>query len=127
MEPELDIYTSYIFEDVCKAFLRCKNRKAELPFYFSKIGRWWNKTDEVDIMAVDRSKKNFIWGECKYKKQPFSISDLRNMQKKIEWLKENVKVYCWLFSKSGFTEEVKRIAEEESIQLVELQEIVGLW
>ena len=125
VEPELDNYTSYIFEDVCKAYLRCKNRKEELPFYFSKIGRWWNRTDEVDIMAVDRLKKNYILGECKYKLQPFSISDLRNMKKKITWQKENINVYYWLFSKSGYSEEVKRITLEESIQLVELQEIVN--
>ena len=124
VKPELNNYTSYIFEDVCKAFLRCKNRKEELPFYFSKIGRWWNKTDELDIMAVDRFKKNYILGECKYKNQPFAISDFRNMQKKVTWMKEDVNIYYWIFSKSGYTEEVRKILKEENIRIVELGEIV---
>lgn len=124
VEPELNNYTSYIFEDVCKAFLRRKNRNEELSFYFSRIGRWWNKTDELDIMAVDRFKKNYILGECKYKNQPFAISDLRNMQNKVAWLKEDVNVSYWIFSKSGYEEEVRKVAQEEKIQLVELEEIV---
>ena len=126
VRPELDNYTSYIFEDVCKAFLRRKNRKEELPFYFSKIGRWWNKSDEMDIMAVDRLKKNYILGECKYRNQAFAMSDLRNMQKKISWQKKDINVYYWIFSKSGYTEEVRKVAVEEGIQIVELREIVGL-
>ena len=126
VKPELDNYTSYIFEDVCKAFLRRKNRKEELPFHFSKIGRWWNKTDELDIMAMDYPKNNYILGECKYKNQPFAMSDLRNMQKKVTWLKEDVNVSYWIFSKSGYAEEVRRIAQEEDIQLVELEEIVAI-
>ena len=124
VKPELDNYTSYIFEDVCKAFLRRKNRSEELPFYFSKVGRWWNKTDELDIMAVDRSKKNYILGECKYRNQAFAMSDLRNMQEKVTWLKEDVNKSYWIFSKSGYTEEVRKAAQEENIRLVELEEIV---
>lgn len=124
VKPELDNYTSYIFEDVCKSFLRQKNRNEELPFYFSKIGRWWNKTDELDIMAVDRLKKNYILGECKYRNQPFAMSDLRNMQKKISWQKEDINVYYWIFSKSGYTEEVRKATQEGNIQLAELQEII---
>ena len=124
VKSELDNYTSYIFEDVCKSFLRQKNRNEELPFYFSKIGRWWNKTNELDIMAVDRLKKNYILGECKYRNQAFEMSDLRNMQKKISWQKEDINVYYWIFSKSGYTEEVRKAAQEENIQLAELQEII---
>lgn len=51
--PELDNYTLYVFEDICKEYLRRKNAKEQLPFHFTKIGRWWNKTDEIDIVAVD--------------------------------------------------------------------------
>ena len=33
-----------------------------LPFHFTKIGRWWNKTDEIDIMAGGSEKgKLFAW------------------------------------------------------------------
>ncbi|WP_418598616.1 DUF234 domain-containing protein [Phascolarctobacterium succinatutens] len=31
------------------------------------MGRWWNKTDEIDIMAVDYRQTQILLGECKYK------------------------------------------------------------
>ena len=124
VEPELDNFTSYAFEDVCKEYLRVKNRKEELPFYFSKIGRWWNKTDELDILAIDHAKKNYILGECKYKKSTFSLSDLKNMQRKINLKNDVHKLYYWVFSKSGFTEDVRNVAGEENAVLISLDEIV---
>ena len=123
IEPELDNYTSYTFEDICKDYLRIKNRKEELPFYFSKIGRWWDKTDELDIVAVDHLKRNYILGECKYKKSAFSMYDLKKMQGKTGLKQETDHLYYWAFSKSGFTEDVKKAAGEQNLTLVELKEI----
>ena len=123
VEPELDNYTSFIFEDVCKEYLRIKNRKEELPFYFTKIGRWWNKTDELDIVATDHFKKNYILGECKYKKSLFTMADLKHMKEKLLLKNDSEHVYYWAFSKSGFAQDVKVVAEEEKIVLVELNEM----
>jgi len=126
VEPELGDYTSFIFEDICKEYLRIKNRKEELPFYFTKIGRWWNKTDELDIVAIDHSKKNYILGECKYKKSVFTMFDLRHMQEKLLLNNDSNNVYFWAFSKSGFADDVKAIAAEENVFLVELDEILTM-
>lgn len=123
IKPELENYTSYIFEDICKEYLRLKNRRRELPFYFSKIGRWWNKTDELDIMAVDHTKKKCILGECKYKNASFSMSDLNHMLQKYNAKSTMEKVYYWIFSKGGFTESVTTAAEVQNIQLVGIEEI----
>lgn len=125
VKPELDNYTFYIFENICKEYLRMKNRKEELPFYFSKIGRWWNKADELDIMATDYSKKKYILGECKYKNSAFAMSDLKNMQSKFMPKNSEAKVYYWFFSKGGYTEEVFEIAKEQELQLVTLEDIVS--
>lgn len=123
VKPQLDHYTSYIFEDICKEYLRLKNRKNELPFHFSKIGRWWNKTDELDIMAVDYTKQNYILGECKYKSSAFTAYDLKNMQQKFKPKKENAALYYWLFSKNGYTKDVMEAAAEQALQLITLDEI----
>ena len=39
-------------------------------------------------------------------------------------MKEDVNKSYWIFSKSGYTEEVRKAAQEENIRLVELEEIV---
>ncbi|WP_419573332.1 DUF234 domain-containing protein [Phascolarctobacterium succinatutens] len=78
VKPELERFTSYVFEDVCQQYLRKQNRKHDLPFYFTKIGRWWNKTDEIDIMAVDYRQTQILLGECKYKHRSVDVKDLKH-------------------------------------------------
>lgn len=123
IEKELNNYTSYIFEDVCKEYLRRKNRNNELPFHFSKIGRWWNKAVELDIMAVDYEKKHFILGECKYKNVAFSMSDLNSLKLKFQPQVPTDGVYYWIFSKSGFTSDVQEAADAGEVKLVSLEDL----
>ena len=125
VKPELDRYASYVFEDVCRQYLRRQNRKNALPFHFTNIGRWWNKTDELDIMATDREKVNFLLGECKYKNSAVGLSDLTKMQEKFTPKAKNSRVYYWLFSKSGFTAEVMRIAAvQKEVHLVAAEQLI---
>lgn len=124
VKPELDRYTSYVFEDICRQYLRRKNRKNALPFRFTKIGRWWNKTDELDIMATDQNKQRFLLGECKYKNSAFNLSELRQMQAKFMPKDKNNRIDYWLFSKSGFTDEVIRAAVEQGIQTVTADQLI---
>ena len=118
VEPELDRYVSLVFEDICRQYLRRENRTGNLPFRFSKMGRWWNKTDELDVLAFDRREENFLIGECKYKNSPFTFSDMTRMQEKFKPQKADAKVYCWMFSKSGFAEAVLEEAERKGLHAV---------
>ncbi|MBQ4563227.1 MAG: ATP-binding protein [Lachnospiraceae bacterium] len=115
VEPELDRYVSLTFESVCRQFLRRENRRENLPFRYAKIGRWWNKTEELDILAVDRRGENYLIGECKYKNSPFTFGDMMHMQKKFLPKREDSGMYYFMFSKSGFAEEVKRYAKENGL------------
>lgn len=122
VEPELERYTSYIFENVCQQYLRRQNRKQQLPFYFTKIGRWWNKTDEIDIMAVDYQKANLLLGECKYKHSSVDVKDLKHLQNKLTV--PNKEVYYYFFSKSGYTKPAIDYAKENNIRLITLNDLL---
>lgn len=122
VKPELDLFVSKAFEDVCKSYLRKRNRNHTLPLRFSKIGRWWNKTDEIDIMAIDARNSKLLLGECKYKNSPTDLGTIqRLMQKPFPKMNE---VYFMLFSKSGFTDEAVRFAEENHIELISAENMV---
>ena len=124
VKPELDHYTSHVFEEVCREYLREKNKTQQLPFRFVKIGRWWNKTEELDVMALDKERKQYILGECKYKNSPFAMSDLRRMQEKFVPKSQDVTLYYWLFSKGGFTKDVLEEAKRQGIQTVTVEDMV---
>lgn len=120
IQPELEQYTSRIFEDICLQYLRRKNKGNELPFHFVKIGRWWNKENEIDIMAMDRQNKNCILAECKYKNSKFTLSDYKRLKEKVNI--ESINYFYWLFSKNGFANELIE-AEQENVFLVSAKQL----
>ena len=122
VEPEMNHFSSGAFEEVCREYLRKLNRAQALPFRFSKIGRWWNKTDEIDIMAVDREQKQYILGECKFRNSPFSMADYQHFVEKFK--QSDAVIYYYLFSKSGFSEEVIKVAEKSGVQIITAEELV---
>ena len=124
IEPALDEYTSRIFEDICRQYLRRQNRGAALPFYFTTIGRWWDKGSEIDIMAIDSKKQNYLLGECKYRNSAVTLSELQTLREKFKPDGGPGKVFYSLFSKSGFTNEIRRAAKTEGVILVTAEEIV---
>lgn len=42
------------------------NSENKLPFHFNKIGRWWNGSAEIDVVAYDSDGHDIVSGECKY-------------------------------------------------------------
>lgn len=117
IKPELDIFTSLIFEEVCRSFIR-KGLTNEIRF--SKVGRWWSKDAEIDIIGVNEDENSILFGEVKWSTKKVGmdiLADLKRKAQMVEWGKKNRKEYYALFSRKGFTEEVLRVAEKENIFL----------
>lgn len=110
-------HIAFVYEDVCKERMWDMNAEGAWPFHFTKLGRYWDAKEEIDIAALDPEGKNLILGECKYWSEPVGISVLRNLEAKttsVAWNRESRKVWYVLFSASGFTEELIREAESRA-------------
>ncbi len=70
----IDNHVSYVYEDVCREKMWQLNADKVWPFYFSKVGRYWNSKTEIDICALDPEGKNIIVGECKYWKDKMCVN-----------------------------------------------------
>lgn len=102
-------HIAFIYEDVCRERMWELNAEDAWPFHFSKLGRYWDSREEIDIAALDPEGKNLILGECKYWQEPVGISVLRDLEAKtdaVAWERNNRKVWYVLFSASGFTDEL---------------------
>jgi len=121
IQPELLQYASYKFESICKQFIRKQNMDGTLPFRYEKLGRYFEGNEEIDIMAVSKDKKNILLGECKFKNSAFDLSDFNNLKAKFS-TDNKIKIYYYLFSKSGFTKDVKSL-ESEHVRLFELDDL----
>lgn len=116
-------HIAFVYEDVCAERMWEMNAQSVWPFYFSKLGRYWDSKEEIDIAAIDPDGKNLILGECKYWQEPVGVSVLRSLEAKAEmvaWEKGRRKTWLVLFSVNGFTEELRAVAETRTdLQLCE--------
>lgn len=114
-------HIAFVYEDVCKERMWDLNGEGAWPFNFTKIGRYWDSKDEIDIVALDPDGKNLILGECKYWTEPVGISVLRALEAKtdsVAWERDNRKVWYVLFSASGFTDElIKEVESRTDLEL----------
>ncbi|MDR0490488.1 MAG: ATP-binding protein [Oscillospiraceae bacterium] len=143
VQPQLNAFASPVFETICREFLRRKNHRNELPFRISKLGRWWGKLNkivlsedgtsklttvdaEIDIVAVDKTSKNYILCECKFRNSEMDISDLERLKEKSSIAGKGATIRYALFSKSGFTRNlITQAKDSESIMLFSLEDIAG--
>lgn len=105
---------AYVYEDVCREQMWTLSAEGVWPFQFSKIGRWWDAHNEIDVVALDPEGGNLILGECKFWRDPVGVNVLRALEEKasnVVWKKNNRQVWYILFSASGFTDDLKKLAE----------------
>ena len=140
VEPALHEFASFAFEDICREFVREMQKRNELPFRYAKMGRWTGKTTvrdeaapsglrtaetEIDLLCIDRDAKNYMVGECKFKKAPFSYSEYLDTTAKLTQLKDKAEFYYALFSESGFDERIAADAKNNKTLLYPLKQIVN--
>lgn len=121
VEPQLNSFASFPFEDICIEWLRRKNISRELPFIFTQIGRWWDKNTEIDIIATNEDKSKILSAECKFHNSAVNDSDLKkHLYKNLHnsKKKDNSVIYFWYFSWGGYTSEAKEFAAKNNITLI---------
>lgn len=107
----LDTHTSFIFKQIsAENFLL---HSQSLNFEISKIGKYWNKNIEIDIMAFDETNKIVFFGECKYQKKPIKEKVFFQLVENVSHILEldEYQILYALFSKSGFE---KKLLENQS-------------
>lgn len=130
-------FASKPFEEICIEYMYALNKEHKLPFRFSSIARWWGKvtkkgadgkpvtsSEEIDMIAADSKRENYILGECKFTNEPFDMGQLKKLQNKITL---NGNIYYFLFSLNGFTDAVIDFAKNnDNIFLVTPHDILSI-
>ncbi|MDP1783976.1 MAG: DUF234 domain-containing protein [Sulfuricurvum sp.] len=88
-----------------------------------KIGSYWDKNCEIDILARTKSGK-VIAGVCKYSKAKANKSELTKLKEKCDQAQIDVNVFV-IFSKSGFSSELKK-EKGEAVRLLSLKNLTTL-
>jgi|SRR3989344_1029385 len=98
-------YLGFVFEQICRQFIiKLK------PFNFTKIGRWWYKDTEIDLVALNEQENKIAFIECKWQDNvnPEEVlTALKEKIKQVKWKNEKRKESYCIIAKS-FTKKVNQ-------------------
>jgi len=128
IEPAMGAFVAPAFEDLCCRALW--TLYDEYPVV--DVGQWWYQDHEVDIVGLT-DENVLIAGECRYRASPTDFSALSSLEGHVDELRwrpedggERTCEYA-LFSRSGFTDSVREVAEKRSdLRLYTLADVVDL-
>ncbi|KRQ86253.1 Archaeal ATPase [Caloramator mitchellensis] len=116
-------HVSYVYEDICRDKIWDMIISGEIEFELQRIGRWWNSSEEIDIVGINLETKDILFGECKYLSSSVDVDVLYKLfekSKSVEWENKNRKEHYIIFSKSGFSDRLIEIAKENrNVKLVQ--------
>jgi hypothetical protein len=93
IKNQLNAHVGETFEEISKEFLMELNKTNKLPLNFTKIGKWWYKDKEIDIVALDEEKKRITffevkWSKINYREAVSLLKELKETSQFVPWLNE---------------------------------------
>jgi len=106
IKKDYNSYLGFVFEEVVKQY----TIKRKL-FNFTKIGKWWHKDNEIDLIALNEKSLEILFVECKWQDNVSAkeiFHNLREKAKLVSWhndrRKEHFAVFAKSFKKTDFSE-----------------------
>ena len=109
LKKNIDSYTGKTAEDVVREMLIGE---------YSTVGRWWKKDVEIDVVALNESKKEILFGEVKWRNRAVGCDVLDELMEKkelVQWHNRDRKERFMLVSKSGFTKKCLERMDDEGV------------
>ncbi|NPV86269.1 MAG: ATP-binding protein [Anaerolineae bacterium] len=128
IKPDLDHFIAAAFEEAATTFTGHLAQAGELDFFPERIGGWWNRDAEIDVLAINLSDKIALVGECKWTVHPVGTSVLDDLKQKVVVLTKDheiKKVQFAIFARNGFTPDLEDRSEREGIHLFTVDSLVN--
>lgn len=113
IRPEMDLFTSTVFEQACRQYFWRNGLKGKLPLQPQQIGGWWQAHKEIDIVLLSETHTMLV--ECKWSQRPVGLDILEQLEDKSKAVLKEVHGQSTLFglcSRSGFTDQLIELAKK---------------
>ncbi|MDZ7303298.1 MAG: ATP-binding protein [candidate division KSB1 bacterium] len=117
------------YEEILPEILKQAAHAGHVPD-FPHAGHWWSGNQEIDLVAFNPEQKTILFGEAKWTRKPVGVNIFEELVAKselVEWQKKKRKPYFALFSKSGFTPAMIKLAKDRGIFLFHGEEFLPPW
>jgi len=122
--PHLDNFIGQIFDKICVEILRYLADREKIELNYDQVGRWWDGSEVIDLVALAGNKPVFA-AECKWSKKPVGMDVLKDLRRKTLLIHEGRgdRLLLGLFSRSGFTKEVENLGRNGEVELIDVRKI----
>jgi AAA+ ATPase superfamily predicted ATPase len=123
----LTVFHPNTFEEAARDYVARLAQVGILPFLLERIGAWWERGEEIDVMAVSDTEGAMFVGECKWSVHPIDLDVFVDLKRKARIAGASGRwptVFFILFAKTGFTPELQSVAASEGVRLVQAAELL---
>ncbi len=127
IQPDLAHFVATAFEEAAQAFVTWNAQLGNLPFLPERIGSWWDRSSEIDVVAISYAEKAALVGECKWSINPVGVNVFEDLKRKSRILESEYhieEIHYALFSRAGFTPALEERATLEPIGLYTVDDLV---
>lgn len=127
--PNLNSFVGRAFEGLARRAMIELNKRKELPFSFERIGPWWHRGVEIDLVALNNRSREILFTEVKWTDLGGRDVErlMRGLEKKAErvgWRKRARKEHYGLVAKK--IEGKKGLRGRHGWLLLDLDDMAGL-
>ena len=119
-------YASRTFENISMEFLQEVAAEGRLGARFTRWGRWWDRENEIDVMALDNDSHDILFCECKWQNRKIGVDVIGRLLDKaplVKWFNGARKEHYVVVSKAGFTEKAVAFAKDKGVLLFDLKDM----
>ena len=107
---DLDHFTSAAYEEICRSAVARGLFDAATGSTWGRVGRWWSRTAELDLLAAAPGDSAVLFGEVKWSRRPVGTNVLARLEETAATvpIAHGARRSYTLFSRSGFTDALLR-------------------
>ena len=127
VRPDMDHFAATAFEEASRDFVAAGARAGKWSFLPERIGSWWSREAELDVLAINQAGKIALVGECKWSINPVGTNILEDLKHRTRTMVQESgigHIQYVLFSRKGFTEALKEQAAREEIGLFTVEDLI---
>lgn len=103
VRPQFARYVGKHFEEIVMDLFDHINGDEILPFVFTRIGSWWHRGEEIDIVCLAENPYRILFCECKWQDgvdAPKVLAELRRKAPHVSWHNDRRSEYFCVVARS---------------------------
>lgn len=130
VKPQLSSFMGNVFEKMCRQYLQRTGMTGKYSCMVTQVGTWWGTNPEkkeetdIDVVGLDKSKKEAVIGECKFKKEVTDKKVYDSLAERCGLLRQGYRVTgLLLFSASEFSSWLQEEEKTGNLKLIRLSDM----